>query len=447
MFKNLFTKTFLAFLFAIMINFNLYANEQVSDNQDNQTNQYNHNIPNTIENILPSVVNISAEKTSNYIDIAEGYYEENTDEEPQSLGSGFIISDNGYVITNNHVIENADKVFVSLKGSTTKFPADIVGADKKTDIAVLKIDVKVKLPFVEFDNSDNYKVGDQIIVAGNPFNLGTSVSVGIISALNRDIQMSPFDNFIQTDAAINRGNSGGPMFNLDGKVIGITSAIYSPDGSNIGIGFAIPSSTAVPIIEKLKREGFVRRGWLGVIGAEADQEVLKTLGSYNGKKIKKLKDLPIMVSSTEIGSDASIVVYRNGKKLELNTKIAESKEYDKYDSDYEAIAGGAIEVFDMYVVPIDNAVKRKFKLGNQKGLFVLKIKKGGLADKKGIKNGDVILSANQMRTVSKENLIRILNELRRNRAQKVVLIINTHNNKNTVILMPLENGHDLNIKA
>jgi serine protease Do len=462
----------LTVLFTI-IGFNAYAEEQFIDAKENLEKQ---SISSIVEKILPSVVNISAEKSSYYADIGDGYYNDNV-EEPQSVGSGFIISQDGYIITNNHVIENTDKIFVSLKGSNTKFVAEVVGIDKETDIAVLKINLRITLPYLEFDTSDSYKIGDQIIVAGNPFNLGTSISIGIISALNRDIQMSPFDNFIQTDAAINQGNSGGPMFNLEGKVIGITSAIYSLNGANVGIGFAIPSSSATPIIEKLKRDGFVTRGWLGVEGIEADAEILKTLGlnirngvlvtdvikdspaeksgiqisdvivSYNHKTIRRLKDLPLMVSATEIGSKASIVIHRDGKRLILNAKISESKEINKYNTEYEAIAGGAVEIFDMYVVPINNTIKRKFNLGDQKGLFVLKVKKDGLAHKRGIKSGDVILSLNQTLVISKDSLKTAINLTKANKAKTVILIINTRNNQNTVVLMPIESVVQLNIKA
>lgn len=429
----------------------------------------------TIEKILPTVVNISTVKADDYVDVEEGYYEDNLDEGPRSLGSGFLISEDGYIVTNNHVIEDADSVLVTLKGSSTKFPADVIGVDKRTDLALLKISVKVKLPHIEFDKENSYKVGDQIIVVGNPYNLGTSVSIGIISALNREVEStsSSFNNFIQTDAAINKGNSGGPMFNLEGKVIGITSSIYSPDGANVGIGFAIPTANALPVIEKLKRDGFVRRGWFGITAVEANKEILKALDSksrngvlvtgtvkdgpaakagikvsdviisYNGTKIKRLKDLPAMVSATEIGSIANVVIFRNGKYLRVKAQIEESKEDYQYDSEYEAMAGGAVEIFDMYVLPVSSTVKKRFKLDDKKGLFVLKIKKSGLAFKKGIENNDVILSVNQTEVNSKEQLIQAFNKIKANKGDKAVLIIKKYNsNKKAVILMPVKSNRD-----
>ena len=181
--------------------------------------------------------------------------------EAYSLGSGFIISPDGYVVTNNHVIADADEITVKFHDGTER-SAEIIGRDSKTDLAVLKVDAR-NLPHVKFGDSDRARVGDWIIAIGNPFGLGGTVTAGIISARARDINAGPFDDFLQTDAAINRGNSGGPMFNIQGEVIGVNSAIFSPSGGNVGIGFAIPSSLAQPIIKQLKETGEVRRAWLG----------------------------------------------------------------------------------------------------------------------------------------------------------------------------------------
>jgi len=425
-------------------------------------------LPDLIESILPTVVNISATRNNQYTDIKDGYYEKNfKDSAPKSVGSGFIYNDEGYVVTNNHVIEDTDEIFVTLKGSKTKFTANVVGVDKKTDLAVLKINIKVDLPHAVFDTTNSYRIGDQVIVAGNPFNLGISVSKGIISAVNRDIKISAFDNFIQTDAAINKGNSGGPMFDLEGNVIGITSAIYSPDGGNVGIGFAIPASDALPVIEKIIRYGFVRRGWLGITANEADSKMFKALGvnqkygilvtdvvdgspaqkahilpsdviiAFNDNKIKQLKDLPLMVAATEIGRKVELTVVRKGKSLNISTVIEESKEKGGRDDEYEGIQGNSIEIFDMYLSSVDGVVRKRFKLDHDiEGFLVLRVKKNGLAATKGIRSGDIILSANQMPLVSKIVLRNVITRAKNTEKANVLLIIKRYN-KNTFVLMPL----------
>jgi len=186
-----------------------------------------------------------------------------TPHEATSLGSGFIIDPSGYIVTNNHVIDQAEEITVRLQDNT-EFKARLVGHDPKTDLALLKIDAPGPLPYVEWGDSEKARIGDWVIAIGNPFGLGGSVSAGILSARQRDINAGPYDDFLQTDAAINRGNSGGPMFDMDGKVIGINTAIFSPSGGSIGIGFALPSSLAKPVIAQLRQYGHPRRGWLGV---------------------------------------------------------------------------------------------------------------------------------------------------------------------------------------
>src|SRR6266436_3720775 len=202
-----------------------------------------------------------------------------TDLQPRktnSLGSGFIVDTSGIVVTNNHVIADADEINVIMNDGT-KIKADLVGVDKKTDIAVLKFKPVKPLIAVKFGDSDKLRLGEWVIAIGNPFSLGGSVTAGIVSARNRDINSGPYDNYIQTDAAINRGNSGGPLFNLDGEVVGVNTAIISPSGGSIGIGFAVPSKTAMPVIEQLKQFGETRRGWLGVRIQQVTDEIADSL--------------------------------------------------------------------------------------------------------------------------------------------------------------------------
>lgn len=424
------------------------------------------NLSDIIEDILPTVVAINTIKNNSY----NGDYYSDDSSNTVSLGSGFIISDDGYIITNNHVIKDGEKINVKLKGSETNFPAEIIGVDEIMDIALLKISLKTKLPYAEFDETRNYKVGDTIIVVGNPYNLGISVSSGIISALNRNLQMSSFDNFIQTDASINKGNSGGPMFNLRGKVIGLTSTIYSPDGGNIGIGFAMPTTDLLPIIEELKRYGYVRRGYIGITTENAQKEIFEALNGsnrrggviitsvvgnssaeksglnvsdiilkYNGKRIRNTRDLSVLISSTEIGSTVKLEVLRNNKIINILVKVDENKENYKYDPDYEILLSKAVEVFDMVLIPVNKESKKRFNISKDSGMYVLKTKKGGLADKKGIRTGDVIISINQDQALNRDVITKNIHDAKLNKINYVFLIV-SNSSKNNLIFMSLEDS-------
>ena len=248
------------------------------------------------EKLLPSVVNISTTQTvegrerpnmpqvppgSPFEDFFKEFLDRNGPQQRSrratSLGSGFLISKDGYVVTNNHVIADADEITVILQDDT-RLPAELVGRDPKTDLAVLKVKSEKDLPAVGFGDSGSARVGDWVVAIGNPAGLGGTVTAGIISARGRDINSGPYDDYIQTDASINRGNSGGPMFNLKGRVIGINTAIFSPTGGSVGIGFAIPTSTAKPVIDQLIKNGSVKRGWLGVHIQAVTDEIAETLG-------------------------------------------------------------------------------------------------------------------------------------------------------------------------
>src|ERR1043166_5842044 len=260
-----------------------------------------------------------------------------------SLGSGFIIDTSGIVVTNNHVIADADEINVILNDGT-KIKAELVGVDKKTDLAVLKFKPTKPLTAVKFGDSDKLRLGEWVIAIGNPFSLGGSVTAGIVSARNRDISQGPYDNYIQTDASINRGNSGGPLFNLDGDVIGVNTLIISPSGGSIGIGFAVPSETVVGGGDQLQKVGELRRGWLGVRIQPVTEEIAESLSikpargaliagvddrgpakpagiepgdvviRFDGKDIKDMKDLPRIVADTPVGKDVEVVIIRKGKE-------------------------------------------------------------------------------------------------------------------------------------
>ena len=465
---------FKIFLFLLITNISL-ANASSTTSKQQTTEEENINITNgiylydlsnIIDNILPTVVSINTIRNETY---NNNYMEENSPE-TISLGSGFLISEDGYIITNYHVIKDGKKINIKLKGSETNFPAEIIGVDEIMDVALLKISIKNKLPYVEFDKTNNYKVGDIVIVAGNPYNLGVSVSTGIISALNRNLKMTSFDNFIQTDASINKGNSGGPMFNLRGKVIGLTSAIYSPDGSNVGIGFAMPTTDLLPLIEELKRYGYVKRGTIGITVENVQKEIFDVLDinnrrygviivnvktdssaekagllvsdiilKYNGKRVRNSRDLSLLITSTAIDSKVNLEVLRNNKIINISVKIEENKENYKYDPEYEALLSKAVEIFYSFLIPINKTAKKRFDIQENKGMYVLKTKKGGLADKKGIRTGDIILSINQDQAIDGDIILQNIHNAELNRSKYVFVIVKSMN-KNNLIFMPISNN-------
>src|SRR5215471_17606474 len=286
----------------------------------------------------------------------------NTPRRVNSLGSGFIIDSAGIVVTNNHVIADADEITVILNDGS-RIKAELIGKDQKTDLALLRIKTDKQLRSVRFGDSDKLRLGEWVIAIGNPFSLGGTVTAGIVSARNRDINSGPYDNYIQTDAAINRGNSGGPLFNLDGDVVGINTAIISPSGGSIGIGFAVPSNSAVAVIEQLRQYGETRRGWLGVRIQQVTDDIAESLNikpphgalvagvddkgpaklagieagdvvvKFDGRDIKEMHDLPRVVADTPVGKVVDVVVVRKGKqethkvtvgRLQDNEKVAEA---------------------------------------------------------------------------------------------------------------------------
>ena len=329
-----------------------------------------------VEGLLPSVVSIATsqivERRSNSLpELPEGHPFNDMfkdffgDQMPKrenmtGLGSGFIISEDGYVVTNYHVISGADQISVIFNNGVDEVPAELVGTDPKTDIAVLKIDPEViEIQPVNWGDSEISRVGDIVLAIGNPLGLGGTVTSGIISSINRDIGGGPYVDFIQTDAPINRGNSGGPLFNLDGKVIGINSMIISQTGGSVGLGFSIPSSTAKLIVNQIISFGQAKRGWLGVQIQDLTPEFSESLGydstdgafvasvqpdspasksniqagdiimEFNGKKISSFKDLPKVVAETPVGSEVIVNVWRNGGLIEVTVKIDELNEGGK----------------------------------------------------------------------------------------------------------------------
>ncbi len=326
------------------------------------------------EKLMPSVVNISTTQT---IKTQSGpfpfqfppgspfgemfkEFERPTERKATSLGSGFIIKKNGIVITNNHVIANAEDIIVRVNNK--EYEAKVIGEDPYSDIAVLKIETSDSFKIVEFGNSDKARVGDWVVAIGNPFGLGGTVTSGIISARNRDINLTRYDDFIQTDASINQGNSGGPLFNMNGDVIGINTAIISPSGASSGIGFAIPANYASTIIDQLIKYGETKRGWLGVRIQEVTKEIATVAGlnepkgafiggvsegspaekggmkngdivlEFDGQKIKTMRNLPKVVANTKPNKKVAVKVWRNKKLLTLRLtlgRMESAKEFKK----------------------------------------------------------------------------------------------------------------------
>ena len=375
----------------------------------------------------------------------------------QSLGSGFIIDKKGYIITNNHVIDNAEKIMVILYDDTS-FEATVVGKDPKTDVALLKIDPKkTMLKAVKFGDSNKLRVGDWVMAIGNPFGFGGTVTAGIVSARGRNLSGS-YDDYIQTDASINRGNSGGPLFDMKGNVVGINTAIFSQSGGSVGIGFAVSSNLAKQVTDQLKQYGRTKRGWLGVLIQEITNEIADSLGmktakgalvssateggpaekagvktgdviiKFNDTEIKNMKELPKVVAGTPVGKSVPLVILRNGKEITLNVTLGELELAEKENligktpkknvkaKEYDKLGFTAEELTDQN--------KEKFNLKNiESGVVITSIKDNSSAQQAGLTPGMVIIRVGQIE-VSSMNVIddAIKNALKQKRKALLLLV-------------------------
>lgn len=399
---------------------------------NNSFAQFERGYADLVEKLLPSVVSIATSqiierRTGSIPELPEGHpfndmFEDffgnqmPKRENMTGLGSGFIISPEGYVVTNNHVISGADQITVIFNNGIDEVPAELVGTDPKTDIAVLKIDPnKVDIENVTWGDSSNSRVGDIVLAIGNPLGLGGTVTSGIISSINRDIGSGPYVDFIQTDAPINRGNSGGPLFNLDGEVIGINSMIISQTGGSVGLGFSIPANTAKLIVEQIISFGQAKRGWLGVQIQDLTPEFSESLGydstegafvasvspespaaksniqagdiiiEFDEKKISSFKDLPKVVAETPIGNEVKVSVWRNGGLIEITVKIDELDEDNTIKASFEGIY---IEELDITLVELDQ--ENAEMLGIEPSTSGLLIKSVG-ENNKSLMTNDVII--------------------------------------------------------
>jgi serine protease Do len=376
-----------------------------------------------------------------------------------ALGSGFIIDADGHVVTNNHVVGDASKVEVTLQDGT-KYTAKIVGRDTRTDLAVLKIDADKPLPSVAFGNSDQAEIGDWVVAVGNPFGLGGTVTAGVVSARGRDIHAGGFDDFLQIDAPINRGNSGGPTFDLNGNVIGINTAIYSPNGGSVGIGFAVPSNAAQKVVASLVTHGKVDRGWLGVQIQEVTPAIAASLGlgnargalvsvispngpsakaglkqgdvilAFNGTGIAKLHDLPRAVAATAPGSKASLTLWRDGRETKVDTTVGEMLENPQVaatDPDNQPGEDGNADAMGMQLSALTNEIRRDLQLGRQiSGVLVTRVASGSLADNIGLSRGDIIVSINQQPVRTPQEAADKLKEIADSPNKTALLLLNRH---------------------
>jgi serine protease Do len=444
------------------------------------------NIADTAEQVIDAVVNISTKQT---VDISnngampqlppgspfEEFFEEfnknrrgqgtpgkpggdTTPRRVNSLGSGFIIDSAGLVVTNNHVIADADEVSVILNDGTT-LKAEIVGRDTKTDLALLKVTPANPLKSVKFGDSDKLRLGEWVIAIGNPFSLGGTVTAGIVSARNRDIQSGPYDNYIQTDAAINRGNSGGPLFNLNGEVIGVNTAIISPSGGSIGIGFAVPSKTVVAVIDQLREFKEVRRGWLGVRIQQVTDEIAESLSvkpargaliagiddkgpakpagiepgdvvvKFDGKDIKEMRDLPKIVAETAVGKDVEVMIIRKGKE---ETKTVKLGRLDDAEKKVAAVTkDNAVEdkpaikkALGLDLANLTDDLRKKHKIKDKvKGVLITGVDANSPAAEKRLAPGMVIAEVQQQPVSNAADLQKRVDQLKKDGKKAVVLLV------------------------
>jgi serine protease Do len=377
-----------------------------------------------------------------------------------SLGSGFVIDASGIVVTNNHVISDADEVTVILNDGT-RLKADIVGRDKKTDLAVLRVKPTKPLKAVKFGDSDKVRLGEWVVAIGNPFSLGGTVTAGIVSARNRDINSGPYDNYIQTDAAINRGNSGGPLFNLNGEVVGINTAIISPSGGSIGIGFAVPSKIAVAVIDQLQKYGETRRGWLGVRIQQVTDEIADSLGikpargaliagiddkgpakpagieagdvvvKFDGQDIKEMRDLPRIVADTPVGKDVEVIVIRKGKEETKTVKLGRLEDGEKAQQvsltpkkDEPAEKSVTQKALGLNLANMSDDLRKRYKIKDGvKGVVITGIDANSPAADKRLSPGDVIVEIAQEAVASADDLQAKIDKLKKDGRKSALILV------------------------
>jgi len=369
---------------------------------------------------------------------------------PRAQGSGFFISEDGYIVTNNHVVSDGS-TFTVILNDGTELDAKLVGKDSRTDLAVLKADANRKFTYVNFADDNTVRVGDWVVAVGNPFGLGGTVTAGIVSARGRDIGSGPYDDYIQVDAAVNRGNSGGPTFNLAGEVVGINTAIFSPSGGNVGIAFAIPATVAKDVVDDLIKDGKVSRGWLGVQIQPVTKDIAESLGlseangalvvepqagspgekagikkgdvvtALNGEPIKDPRDLARRVAALQPGTSADVTLWRNGKsesvKLEIGALPEETAATAPATGDEQSQQGEvgeeALADLGLAVIPSDDG----------KGVTIASVDPDSDAADRGLKEGEKIVSVNNQDVKSADDILKVINNARKDGRSKALFQI------------------------
>ncbi len=399
---------------------------------------------------------------------------ENLPRRVSSLGSGFVIDPTGLIVTNNHVIADADEIYANFNDGT-KLKAELIGRDTKTDLALLRVKPEKPLTAVRFGNSDGLRVGDWVMAIGNPFGLGGSLTVGVVSARNRDINAGPYDNFIQTDTAINRGNSGGPLFNMAGEVVGVNTAIISPSGGSIGIGFAVPASSAQPVLSQLQEFGEVRRGWIGVRIQPVTDEIAETLDlksaqgaligvvneggpaalaglqagdvilKFDGKDIKSVRDLTRTVADTMVDRTVPVDIIRKGKPQTLRLKIARmpADETEAKNEQPSATAKAKPaphqKALGITLSPLTEKLREQHKIGPAiKGMVITEVVENSPAAERGLRPGLVIVQIGQEAVDSNDAVERRIEAMRKGGRNAILLLVSDGEGQQEFVTLPLE---------
>jgi serine protease Do len=437
------------------------------------------NLADLAEALSPAVVNISTKQTleppeesetpsrrgqTPFDELFDDFFQNpNGANRTATLGSGFIIDAAGIIVTNNHVIENADEIEVVLQDGTI-LEASVVGRDEKTDLAVLRVQTREALPHLDFADSEQARVGDWVMAIGNPFGLGGTVTAGIISARNRDFESGgPYANYIQTDAAINQGNSGGPLFDLKGNVVGVNTAIYSTTGGSIGIGFAIPSNQAKNVVDQILQFGEIRRGWLGVRVQQMSEDIAESLGldkprgalisevnpdgpaakagfqagdvilEFGSSEIKSMRDLPRAVADSEIGSDVDVKVLRSESSKTLTVHIVQMKSDEPkiaQISKPDLVLKASIEIMGLRLTKLTDALRTKFQIQDGiEGVLVVDVAQDSKAYGQ-VRPGDVIQAVSQKAVSSPKAVVKLVDDItKRGHSRPVLLMLNRGGNR------------------
>jgi serine protease Do len=389
-----------------------------------------------------------------------------------SLGSGFVVDPSGIVVTNNHVISEADEITVVFTDGT-RLKAEVVGRDQKTDLAVLRVNPTKPLKAVKFGDSDKLRLGEWVIAIGNPFSLGGTVTAGIVSARNRDINSGPYDNYIQTDASINRGNSGGPLFNLDGEVIGVNTAIISPSGGSIGIGFSVPSKTAIAVIDQLREHKEVRRGWLGVKIQQVTDEIAESLNikpvrgalvagvddkgpakpagieagdviiKFDNKDIKEMRDLPRIVADTTVGKDVEVLIVRKGKEEKKIVRLGRLEDGEKPQpastrSSPPEERSVVQKTLGLQLSNMTDELRSRYNIKSSvRGVVITSVDAASVAADKRLVAGSVIVAVEQEQVAAADDVQKRVDQLKRAGKKTALLLVATAEGDMLFVALPI----------